>query len=135
VATGMKWVWRTERPCRRCGLKVDQARRLKELVQENAKLKCLMVSELSLEKIRSPRPLSRWPANMVAMDIAGLRTCQGGRSARTGVVERIWNRKVLKVQETEANCAVVGQRRIVCEITVSARQPCLELRPRECEDA
>ncbi len=32
------------------GLKVDQARRLKELEQENAKLKRL-VSELSLEKL------------------------------------------------------------------------------------
>ncbi len=32
------------------GLKVDQARRLKELAKENAKLKRL-VSELSLEKL------------------------------------------------------------------------------------
>jgi hypothetical protein len=38
-------------------------------------------------QIRSPRPSSRWPANMVAMGIAGLRCCsdgQAGRSARTG---------------------------------------------------
>lgn len=33
-----------------CGLQVDQARRLKELVQENAKLKRL-VAELSLDKL------------------------------------------------------------------------------------
>jgi putative transposase len=44
-----------EQPCYRWrknhgGLKADQARRLKELEQENAKLKRL-VSELSLEKL------------------------------------------------------------------------------------
>ena len=41
---------RVERIWRREGLKVDQAKRLKELEQENAKLKRL-VSELSLEKL------------------------------------------------------------------------------------
>jgi len=39
MAQGVRW-----------GLKVDQARRLKELEQENAKLRRL-VSELSLEKL------------------------------------------------------------------------------------
>ncbi len=33
------------------GLRVDQARRLKELEQENTKLKMRLVSELSLEKL------------------------------------------------------------------------------------